>query len=80
MCEWIENKKDKVLCFITNHNKAQFITPGMADDQQSSVFKDWYAAETQLEGTELRDGVRLEKQANRFLTSLCGYALNPIAF
>lgn len=68
MCEWIENKKDEVLCLITNHNNAQFITPGTANGQQSSIFQDWYPAEAQLESNGLWDGVGLEQDANRFFT------------
>lgn len=80
MCVWIENKNDDVLCLITNHNKAQSITPGMADGQQSSIFQDWYPAEALLESNGLWDGVGLKQQANRFLTSLCSQAVNPVTY
>lgn len=76
MCE-LKIRIIVVLRLITNYNKARFITPGMADGQQSSIFQD---VETLLESNRLWDGVGLEQQANRFPTSLCSQPINPVTY
>lgn len=80
VCKWIRNKKCEVLCLTSNQNKAQFITPGMADGQQSSISQDWYAPGAQQESNGIWDWVGPEQHANKSLKSLCGYAVNPVTY
>lgn len=46
----------------------------MADVQQSSIFQDWYPAETQLERNVLCDGAGLKQHTNMLKALLCSCA------